>query len=255
MHRWACVSGHVFLFVACLLTVGNPVFFVICRNNQTNPPSTLPPPPPLKLAKWGCGASPVLLLLLLSVTSVGAHPGGIAYGRATCGSEYSTPNSPYVIPDIKEAWFLRRIATCSQPSFWTSFDVTEKGQPIYIAVITPELERFQDRLSFNAILYGPGLDSSLPGLRDVPQQLPAGIARNGDLGPGAAYVQSPRDLSTCGFVDENEIMKNFAVKHVKRGRGLEELSFENDYKDPMQAGTTSWSWWLYSFNHTTLVAI
>jgi hypothetical protein len=194
------------------------------------------------------------LLFLLSVpilprgSLVGAHPGAIAHGRPTCGSEYATMDTSFLIPDIKEAWYLRRIATCSQPVFWTTFDVTDAGQKIYIAAISPELKRFQDKLVFNAIIYGPGVASSLPGLREVPEQLPSGIARISGLGPGAAYITSPSDLSTCAFVDTNAVMQDFS--DVKDGRCMEELYLKKDYEDPMQADTTSWSWWLYSFDHT-----
>ena len=60
-----------------------------------------------------------------------AHPGAIADGRATCGVEYSTAQGAYRIPDIGEAWYLRRIATCEQPVFWTTFDIQEQGQELH----------------------------------------------------------------------------------------------------------------------------
>ena len=176
-----------------------------------------------------------------------AHPGAVAEGRATCGSEYSTAEKAYVVPDIKEAWFLRRIATCEQPVFWTSFDVKTANQEIYIAAISPELARFKDRIAFNGILYGPGVSSSLPGLDELPGQLPAGVKREGPSGLGAAYMKSPTDLSSCDFVDENLVMRSFS--DVKRGRCMEELYLDGSYKDALQADATSWSWWIYSFNH------
>jgi hypothetical protein len=175
-----------------------------------------------------------------------AHPGAIADGRAMCGKEYSTAQSAYRIPDIEEAWYLRRIATCEQPVFWTTFDIVEQGQQLYIATITPKLERFKDKLTFNAILYGPGVSVRLPGLSAVPKQLPAGVALAESLG-GAAYLKSPSDLSSCAFVDTNEVMKSYSDEI--EGRCMEELWLDNDYKDGLQAGTWGYSWWLYSFNH------
>jgi hypothetical protein len=185
-----------------------------------------------------------LLSLLLPVAR--AHPGAIAEGRATCGTEYSSPTSAYFVPNVKEAWFLRRISTCEAPAFWTRFDITEETQQLYIATITPELMRFKDRLTFNAILYGPGVSASLPGLSEVPATLPAGISRATDLGD-AAYMKSPASLNECGFVDTNVVMQMYS--DVIRGRCMEELTLPADYKDSLQAATTGHSWWLYSFNH------
>ena len=177
-----------------------------------------------------------------------AHPGAIAEGRATCGVEYSTAGTAYRIPDIEEAWFLRRVATCAQPVFWNSFDITRAGQPLYIAAITPKLKRFQDKLSFNAILYGPGVGASLPGVSEIPADLPAGVTVEESLGLSAGYLKPPSDLGSCAFVKTNNVMKNFAA--LIEGRCTEELYLEADYKDALQADTTGFSWWLYSFNHT-----
>ena len=177
-----------------------------------------------------------------------AHPGAIAEGRATCGNEYSGPGSAYRIPDVTEAWFLRRVATCAQPVFWNTFDITKEGQPLYIAAITPKLERFRDKLEFNAILYGPGVSASLPGLSEIPADLPGTIAEWQSVGVTAGYLKPPKDLGTCAFVKTNAVMKNFA--ELQEGRCTEELYLDGDYKDPLQADTTGFSWWLYSFNHT-----
>lgn len=179
---------------------------------------------------------------------VSAHPGGIAYGRAICGSEYTTPEEPYIVPDIAEAWYLRKIATCEHPYFWTKFEIAAADQPLYIAAISPQIARFQDKIRFNAILYGPGVSSSQDGMREVPAVLPAGITRRTGAGfEEAAYMTSPADLSVCDFVKTNPVMRNFA-KEVG-GRCMEELDLPKDYKDAIQADTTTFSWWLYSFNH------
>ena len=63
------------------------------------------------------------VLLALVGTAV-AHPSGLASGRASCGTEFHTPEDAYVIEDPTEARYLRRIATCSAPFFWTSFTTT-----------------------------------------------------------------------------------------------------------------------------------
>ena len=195
-----------------------------------------------------------LLGLLVAVWSTAilvahAHPGGVANGRATCGTEYSTPDTAYLIPDVREAWYLRRIATCESPVFWTQFEITESSaQPLYIAVISPELERFEDQLHFHGILYGPELTpSDNNGLSSIPTDLPLGIVPESTLG-GAGYLTSPAALDTCDFVDANVVMEQFS--DVQNGRCMEEFTLSSTFEDPLQQTTTSYSWWLYSFNHT-----
>ena len=198
---------------------------------------------PLQVGVALCSASTITVL---------AHPGGVANGRATCGTEYSTPDTAYLIPDITEAWYLRRIATCESPVFWTTFEITQENQPLYIAVISPALERFEDQLDFHGILYGPGIittsddKSTDNGLSPIPTDLPPGIVLE-DLGDGAGYLTSPPALDTCDFVDTNPVMEQFS--DLTEGRCMEEFTLSSTFEDPLQQSTTSWSWWLYSFNH------
>ena len=188
----------------------------------------------------------LLLLLAAALAPASAHPGAIAEGRATCGAEYTDASSAYVIPDLKEAWYIRRIATCEEPEFWVTFDVEKEGQQLYIAAITPELERFKDKLAFNAVLYGPGVSPDQPGMSPLPENLPLELNQK-LLGAGAAYLQPPPAYDTCAFVDTNKVMARFS--DLIDGRCSEELSLEADHKDRLRAGTTSISHWLYSFNH------
>ena len=222
------------------------------------------------------------LLLLLRFVTISAHPGAIASGRASCGTEYSTAENAYIIPDIREAWYLRRISTCESPVFWTKFEVTSQNQPIYIAVISPEIERFQDQLQFHGILYGPGIhygggvmssnsggntshvveaaaadataaaaakdDDDEDGFTDIPDSLPKAIMVDQDLAmAGAGYMTSPTNFGTCAFVDTNPVMQRFSDLH--EGRCMEEFTVDETFEDTLQQSTTSWSWWLYSFNH------
>ena len=190
-----------------------------------------------------------ILLLSLPIPTTHAHPGAVADGRATCGTEYSTPLTAYTIPDVAEAWFLRRVATCENPVFWTRFEITQTNQQLYLAVISPEIQRFQDQLTWNAILYGPGLTNDADnGFYPIPENLPAGVRSYADeLGVGGAYLQSPSDLADCAFVDTNVVMRRFS--DVIEGRCMERFVFDSNYQDALQAGSTVNSWWLYSFNH------
>lgn len=199
---------------------------------------------------------PAALLLLLHGRVVEAHPGGVADGRATCGTEYSTSGSAYEIPDIQEAWYLRRVATCESPVFWTKFEVVSPDQPIYIAVISPEIERFQDELLFHGILYGPGITGSNStnsiadaetGLSTVPvSSLPDDVQLTEKLGD-AAYMTSPAKFDSCDFVDTNPVMKKYS--DLRDGRCMEEFTLDQKFSDPLQREATAWSWWIYSFNH------
>lgn len=183
-----------------------------------------------------------LLLLAAAVGRAFGHPGGIRDGRASCGREFDSPDSAFVIVDITEAWYLRRASTCESPFFWASFRVETDEQRVYIATISPEISRFEDRLNFNAVLFGPGLPQlnattleSLPAGLEIPQGL------------GARVLESPESLAECGFVDENSVMRRFS--DPIDGRCMEDFEYDADYKDPMVAGGQFLSWWLYSKNH------
>jgi len=198
--------------------------------------------------------SSILHLLLVGLTvrlpTTIAHPGAVANDRATCGTEYSTSAQAYNIPDIQDAWYLRRIATCANPVFWSTFDIVEESeQEVYIAVISPEIERFEDELEFHAIWYGPGLEAGQEGLSEIPTILPEGIEVDEQLAMmGAGYIKSPERFDDCGFVDTNKVMKRFS--DVINGRCMEDFSFPSDFADPLQQDASSvMSWWLYSFNH------
>ena len=174
------------------------------------------------------------LLLLLLVVVVHAHPGAVAQGRATCGVEYSTPEQAYIIPDMKEAWYLRRVSTCESPVFWATFSISEANQELYLATIAPEIHRFRDGLQFHAILYGPGVDvNEENGFYAIPETLPFSIEIAKDLG-GAAYLKPPSRLSTCDFVDTNPVMKDFS--DVIGGRCMEQFTYEDNYSNRLMQG-------------------
>jgi hypothetical protein len=185
-------------------------------------------------------------LFLIVVPEAQAHPGAVADGRASCVTEYTTPATAYEIPDVTEAWYVRRVATCQSPVFWTKFDITEPNQDLYIAVISPEIDRFRDNLQFHALLYGPGVSDDLPGFTSVPSTLPGGVIVESNLG-SVAYATSPDNLGSCDFVDTNAVMRFFS--DLVEGRCMEEFFTGSTSEDPLQRETTSMSWWLYSYNH------
>jgi len=195
----------------------------------------------------------MLSLLVLAASGVQAHPSGLAFGRASCGSEFHSPENAYVIADSEEAWYLRRIQTCADPFFWTTFETTVPNQDVLTCVITPEIARFQDKLKFKGVIFGADLPplskSEIDGLpRGVWNE--ASLAAGGGLN-GRIIEKSNDDYSTCDFVD-NYVMRNFAdvVTGVDgKDRCMEQLTLDADYKDPVKADATWNSWWLYSKDH------
>lgn len=176
----------------------------------------------------------IILPSLLLLVDVHAHPGAVAQGRATCGVEYSTPSIAYIIPDMKEAWYLRRVSTCESPVFWATFSISEANQELYLATIAPEIHRFRDGLQFHAILYGPGVGVNEDnGFYAIPDTLPFSIEIATDLG-GAAYLKPPSRLSTCDFVDTNPVMKDFS--DVIGGRCMEQFTYEDNYSNRLMQG-------------------
>ena len=62
------------------------------------------------------GAAACLLALGATLPGVArAHPGAIAEGRGSCGEEFASVQTAFVIHDISESWYVRRVATCEKP--------------------------------------------------------------------------------------------------------------------------------------------
>ena len=106
--------------------------------------------------------------------------------------------------------------------------------PIYFAVVSPEIERFEGNIQFHALLYGPGiLEDESNGLSAVPDNLPSSVEVVQDLG-GIGYMKSPSNLSSCNFVDNNPVMSQFS--DLIGGRCMQKFSYGADYDDPLQQG-------------------
>jgi hypothetical protein len=184
-------------------------------------------------------------LVLISIAQTSGHPGGFSGGRASCGTEYSTLKNAFEIADIKEAWYVRRIATCDSPYLWTTFEVADNKQKIYIAANIPEIARFNDNLAFNGILFGPGLAETGEPIA-VPKGLDYPTSFNKIKYSQRTLIQ-PKKYSTCDFLKSNVVMSQYAK--VKDGRCTETIELDADYKDPLVAGIEYSAEWLYSVNH------
>ena len=208
-------------------------------------------------------ATPRRLLLLLVCLSpfAYAHPGGFSDGRASCGSEYSTARTAFDVVDVAEAWYVRRAATCDFPYFWTTFETTQQRQRVYVAANVPEIARFADKLQYNGILFGPGLDLKSESVVRVPKGIAYPVSyRSFTRGSGGVKLTRParsgktvrlRALATtppatyadCRFVD-NDVMSQYCAP--KDGRCTETITLDADYTDALVAGLEYSSEWLYS---------
>ena len=183
-------------------------------------------------------------LVVSTVRQVYPHPGGFSDGRASCGTEYHTAETAFDIVDVNEAWFVRRILTCENPFFWLSFATKEELQKVYIGVNAPEIARFNDKVQFNGVVFGPGLETDLSDV-SVPSNLRIPTAYSSST-LRARVLKPPRTYANCDFVT-NQVMKQYC--EVKDGRCTEVMTLDNDYKDPLIAGLEYSAQWLYSFDH------
>ena len=188
--------------------------------------------------------------MLLIGLAVVTHPGGFSGGRGSCGTEYTSPVDAFNLPDMSEAWYVRRMATCASPFMWLSWETTSDAQQVYVAASAPAVSRFMDRLQFNGVLFGPGLprcddDCSLPGDIAFPDAFDGQTLGRRSLVPPAEYA-------TCSMVQSNEVMRQYAS--VRDGRCMESIAAPADYQDPLVAGLELVSEWLYSENHQMAAA-
>jgi hypothetical protein len=191
----------------------------------------------------------MVLTLFHQIYLVHSHPGGFSAGRGSCGQEYSTLDQAFEVADIAEAWYVRRIATCSAPYLWTSWVTKKEAQEVYIAANIPEIARFNDNLQFNGILFGPGLGASGDNLNSqVP--VPKGVEwpqAFDNVQLSQRSLVPPAEYATCDLVQSNVVMRQYAAP--KEGRCTETIRLDADYKNPLVAGVEYSSEWLYSVNH------
>lgn len=185
-------------------------------------------------------AKSVLFFVVVLVTQTEAHPGAMAEGRGSCDAEFNTAGTAFHIPDIREAWYVRRVGTCSHPFFWVTFDTTSVNQQVTFVAASPEVADFQDKLDFNAVLFGPGYSQGNS------WDMPAALVEWEVLVPrgvGSKALTSPASFSSCDFVS-NPVMRNY--KALTNGRCMEHMTMAPDFAKPALAGNTWNNWWLAS---------
>ena len=133
--------------------------------------------------------------------------------------------------------FMHRAAptpdmSCTPRTLQVSWNARSANAPTYIAVNSPEIDRFRDKLSWRGVLYGPGMPR-LPA-----SHLPESISKGAPppLKTGR-LLQSPDTFDSCDFVDENLVMRQYSS--VTDGRCMENMKFKTDYKTPLVAGRKS----------------
>ena len=144
----------------------------------------------------------IFLAAIVHCTS--AHrslPSGI-----TCGSQFSNPNTPLIIPNPKISWANYALFTCEHSVAWYEAQGT-KDQEFKFTLTVPVIERFKD-VRMTTVIIGDGLPA-LPQGSNVPEDVSKYIS-NYNL--GAVVYKSPVDQSTCSHLSSEEMAKESTVK-------------------------------------------
>jgi len=123
----------------------------------------------------------------------------------TCGEQFSSPDSPLVIPNPEISWANYGMYTCEYPVSWFEA-AAEENQELKFTVTVPVLERFKN-VRMTVVIIGPGLQD-LPDDDNMPDSVKE-YAKNNALG-GVIY-KSPIDQSTCDHLTSPEMIKESTV--------------------------------------------
>jgi hypothetical protein len=113
---------------------------------------------------------------------------------ASCGSQFSTPDSALSVPAMGNFWGAHRVVTCEGPVLWVNFSAGDTSRTVEITAGSlhshssgASAGRFAD-LRVDALVVAAGLPVLDPGALEI--QVPS-HATNGVL------LQSPLDVSSC----------------------------------------------------------
>ena len=160
----------------------------------------------LTLYTWIFLASSFLLGVVHGHRSL---PSGI-----TCGEQFSSPDTPLIIPNSEISWANYGIYTCDHPIQWYEVSNVEPTQELKFTVTVPVLERFQD-VRMAVTILGPGLpqlpdSSNVPGTRAIiPDEIRQYATQNN---VGGVIFLSPDTQSTCDHLTNMEMIVESSVK-------------------------------------------
>eukprot|EP00560_Eucampia_antarctica_P007106 CAMPEP_0197828802 /NCGR_PEP_ID=MMETSP1437-20131217/5325_1 /TAXON_ID=49252 ORGANISM="Eucampia antarctica, Strain CCMP1452" /NCGR_SAMPLE_ID=MMETSP1437 /ASSEMBLY_ACC=CAM_ASM_001096 /LENGTH=602 /DNA_ID=CAMNT_0043430189 /DNA_START=118 /DNA_END=1924 /DNA_ORIENTATION=- len=147
----------------------------------------------------------VIFVALLIVTTVGHRslPSGI-----TCGSQFSSPNTPLTIPNSGISWANYGIYTCEDPINWLEAEAVA-GQDLKFTITVPVIDRFAS-VRMSAVFIGPGLPALLPeentGVSNDILQYAA------DNVMGGVVFKSPQVQTNCDHLHSQEMIDATTVK-------------------------------------------
>jgi len=128
-------------------------------------------------------------------------------GAITCGSQFSSPDSPLVIPNPKISWANYGMYTCEYPVSWFEAEADE-DQELKFTVTVPVLDRFKG-VRMTVVIIGPGL----PPIPDNCKNMPDSVRKYAeDNNFGGVIFKSPVDQSTCDHLTSPEIISETSIK-------------------------------------------
>jgi len=142
--------------------------------------------------------------ILVKVDAHRAVPNGI-----TCGPQFSSPDTPLIIPNPRISWANYGIYTCEHPVTW--FEATaDANQELEFTITVPEIDRFVDtRMAI--VVIGPGLPQLTPEAN--PDVLDSIIQYASDSGLGGEVYTSPSNQSTCDHLISSNMIDATTVKN------------------------------------------
>eukprot|EP00957_Ditylum_brightwellii_P157736 12005967-Ditylum_brightwellii.AAC.1 len=123
----------------------------------------------------------------------------------TCGSQFSSPNTPLVIPNPKISWANYAIYTCEHPISWYEA-VGDKDDEFKFTITVPVIKRFEN-VRMTAIIIGEGLPA-LESEGNIPQEVSQYILDNN---LGGVVFKSPKDQSSCDHITSPEMKSETSI--------------------------------------------
>ena len=145
-------------------------------------------------------------LALALTLLIGSHAHRSLPSGITCGSQFSSPEAPLVVPNPKISWANYAIFDCNDPIAWYEATTTE-NQLLEFTITVPVIPRFED-VRMSVVIVGEGLpDLNQDG--SVPDAVKDYVDSEG---VGAVVFHSPEVQSTCAHLTSEEMIEATTVQ-------------------------------------------
>mmetsp|Transcript_3932 Transcript_3932/g.5960 ORF Transcript_3932/g.5960 Transcript_3932/m.5960 type:complete len:227 (-) Transcript_3932:381-1061(-) len=149
------------------------------------------------------------LVLALALLPLASHAHRSLPSGITCGSQFTSPQTPLVIPNPKISWANYAIFDCENPIAWYEAEASE-NQELKFTLTIPVIPRFED-VRMSVVIVGEGLPD-LAQDTNVPDSVANYVA---DKGMGAVVFESPQDQTTCDHLVSELMGKSTTVKDAR----------------------------------------